>query len=48
MKTRESMAGLNICGRALTRLQRIMVTTPIVYRKSMVVLSQQGLLMDGS
>jgi hypothetical protein len=26
MKTRESMASLNICGRVLTKLQRIMAT----------------------
>ena len=48
MKTRESMANLNICGKDLTRLQRIMVTILTVYRESMVILSQQGLLIEGS
>ena len=47
MKTRASMASLNTYGKALIKYQKIIVTTPTTCKKSMVNLSQQGLLMEG-
>jgi hypothetical protein len=47
MKTRANMESLKTYGRALIKYQKLMAITATTCRKSMVTLSQLGLLMEG-